>query len=79
MYGLKVFTEDGEFFGTVEELIITQSRINSWRISSTKNSILSRLLGNAKGVIVPHNLIEAIGGIIIINKNALPSNKQEED
>ncbi len=79
MYGKKVFTESGDFFGTVEEVIITQSRIYSWKIVSEKNSILSRLFENSKGVIVQHNLIKAVQDIVIVNDIALPSNKQEED
>lgn len=79
MYDMKVFTESGEFFGTVEEVIISQSRINSWKVVSTKDSMLSRLLKNVKGVIVPHNLVKAVGDIIIISDSAFPSGKQEED
>lgn len=77
MYGMKAFTESGDFFGTIEEVIITNSCIHSWRIISVKNSLLARLLGNSKGVIVPHNLIKAVGDIVIINNNALPSNKED--
>ena len=79
MYGMKVFTESGDFFGTVEEVIIIKSRVYGWKILSEKNSILSRFLGNVKGVIVPHNLVKAIQDIIIISDSAVPSNKQEED
>lgn len=79
MYGMKAFTESGEFFGTVEEVIITQSRIHGWRISSARNSMLSRVIGNAKGVIVPHNLIKDIGDIIIVHDSALPLHGHEED
>lgn len=79
MYDTKAFIESGEFFGTVEDVIITKSTIYGWRISSAKDSILVELLGNAKGVIVPHNLIKAVGDIIIIDNSALPSNKEEED
>ncbi len=77
MYGMKAFTEGGDFFGTIEEVIITHSPIHSWRMISVKNSLLNKLLGNAKGVIVPHNLIKAVGDIIIIDNNALPSNKED--
>lgn len=79
MYDMEVFTESGEFFGTVEEVIISQSRINSWKVVSTKDSMLSRLLKNAKGVIVPHNLVKAVGDIIIISDSAFSSSKQEKD
>lgn len=79
MYEMKAFTQSGEFFGTVEEAIIIHSKIYGWRISSTKKSILSNFLGNIKGVIVPHNLIKAIGDIIIVYDSAVPSHEQAED
>jgi len=39
---------------------------------------LSKLLGGAKGVIVPHQLVKAIGDVMIINKAAIPSYSEEE-
>ncbi|MCH8003851.1 MAG: PRC-barrel domain-containing protein [Nanoarchaeota archaeon] len=78
-YGMKVYTESGDFFGTVEEVIITHSGIHGWKVVAEKNSGLSRLLGNVKGVIVPHKLIKAIQDIMIVYDNVFPSNKQGED
>lgn len=79
MYGLDVFTESGDLFGTVKEVFIIQSRVHSWKITSAKQSIRSRVIGNAKGVIVPHSLVKAVGDIIIVYDGALPSYKQEKD
>ena len=76
---MKVFTESGDFFGTVKEVIIIKSRVHGWKVIAEKNSKLRKFLGNIKGVIVPHNLIKAIQDIMIVYDNALPSNKQEED
>jgi len=77
-YGMKVFTDGGEFFGEVEESILTKNKINGWRIKATKNSFLSKALGSAKGVIVPHQLVKSVGDILIISKAAVPSYDSEE-
>ena len=78
-YDMKVFTDVGEYFGDIEESIITQNRIFGWRVRATKNSFLNKVLGSAKGVIVPHQLVKSIGDIMIISKAALTSSSEEEE
>ena len=78
-YDMKVFTDNGEYFGDIEESILTQNKIFGWRIRSTKNSFLNRILGSAKGVIVPHQLVKAVGDIIIIAKSAVPTGSSSEE
>ena len=36
------------------------------------------LLGGAKGVIIPHQFVKAIGDILVINKSSLPVDSGEE-
>lgn len=72
-YDMRVFTDNGEYFGDVEESILTQNKIFGWRVRATKNSFLNKVLGSAKGVIVPHQLVKSIGDIMIISKAAVPS------
>ena len=72
-YDMKVFTDDGLYFGDVEEAIVSSNRLFGWRVKSTKNSYLTKVLGGAKGVIVPHQLVKAIGGIMIISRAAIPA------
>ena len=69
---MKVFTDTGDYFGDIEEGIITANKIFGWRVRATRNSSLSQLLGGAKGVIVPHRLVKAVGDIVIISKSAIP-------
>ncbi len=76
IYELKVFTDQGDYFGDVEEAILATNKIFGWRIKATKNSSLHRILGGAKGVIVPHQLVRAIGNIMIISKSAIPSSEE---
>jgi sporulation protein YlmC with PRC-barrel domain len=78
-YEMKVFTDSGDYFGDVEEAILTQSKITGWRVRATKNSFLNKVLGSAKGVIVPHQLVKSIGDIMIINKSAIPSYDPDDE
>jgi len=77
-YDMRVFTDVGEYFGDIEESIITHNKVFGWRVRATKNSFLNKVLGSAKGVIVPHQLVKSIGDIMIISKAALPSSNEEE-
>jgi len=78
-YDMKVFTDTGDYFGDVEDNIITANKVFGWKIKATKNSFLSKVLGSAKGVIVPHQLVKAVGDILIISKSAIPSYAEEKD
>ena len=78
-YDMRVFTDSGEYFGDVEESILTNTKIFGWKVRATKNSFLNKVLGSAKGVIVPHQLVKAIGDIMIISKTAIPAYKNEEE
>ena len=76
-YSMKVFTDAGEYFGDIEEAQLTKNKVSGWRIRSTRNSFLSKVLGSAKGVIVPHQLVKSVGDIMIISKTAVPSYSEE--
>lgn len=78
-YDLRVYTDSGDYFGDVEDSIISSNKVFGWKIKATKNSFLSRVLGSAKGVIVPHQLVKSIGDVLIISKNAIPSSGSAED
>ena len=71
-YDLKVFTDAGDYFGDIEDCIVQSNRVSGWKIKATKNSFLSKVLGSAKGVIVPHQMVKAIGDVFIISKGAAP-------
>ena len=75
---MRVFTDTGDYFGDVEEVILTQTKIIGWRVKSSRNSVLSKLLGSAKGVVVPHQLVKSVGDVMIISKAAMPSYTGEE-
>ena len=77
IYDMKVFTDAGEYFGDIEEGIIQTNKVFGWRVKATRNSTLSKILGGAKGVIVPHKFVKAVGDIMLISRQAIPSYKEE--
>ncbi len=77
-YNMKVFTDSGDYFGDIEETLMTKTKVFGWRIRATKNSYLNKVLGSAKGVIVPHQLVKNIGDIMIISRAAVPNYTPEE-
>ncbi|MEK6968960.1 MAG: PRC-barrel domain-containing protein [Nanoarchaeota archaeon] len=77
-YDLRVFTDSGDYFGDIEDTIVQGNKVSGWKIRATKNSFLSKVLGSAKGVIVPHQFVKAIGDVLIISKNAAPGGSVEE-
>ncbi len=65
--GLRVYTIDGEFFGEIEDAIVSTNKVVGWRVKTTHNSsLLKKSLPSAKGVQIPHQLVRAIGQIMII-------------
>ena len=77
-YDMKVFTDSGDYFGDIEEAMLTPTKVYGWRVRASRNSFLSKVLGSAKGVVVPHQLVKAIGDIMIISKTAVPQYTPEE-
>ena len=68
VYDMKVFTDTGYFFGEVEEALLEENRVKSWKIKAVPGSMLSSKVRDAKGVIIPHKFFKAFGDIIIIQE-----------
>lgn len=77
VFGMPVYTDEGFYYGDVEEAVLQGNKVAGWRIKATRNSHLSRVLGGAKGVTVPHQLVRSIGDILIISKSAMPAPDEE--
>jgi sporulation protein YlmC with PRC-barrel domain len=77
--GRRVYADSGDLFGLVEEVNLVDNKIDGWRIVVSRESGMMSMLGGARGIIVPHQFIKAIGDIIIINKNAVPIQTEEEE
>ena len=68
--GKRVFTDSGEFFGEVEEANLFENKLDGWRIKVSGG--ITSLIGGARGVIVPHNFVKAVGDVVIVSKAAIP-------
>lgn len=77
--GRRVYTDAGDLFGLIEEVNLIDNKIDGWRIVVSRESGMMQILGGARGIIVPHQFIKAIGDIIIINQGAVPIKQQEEE
>ena len=73
-----VYTDTGELFGQVDEVVIIKNKIDSWKVRSVRDSFLSKTMPGAKGVIIPHQLVKSIGSIMIVAQAAAPTNIIEE-
>jgi len=75
--GMQVYTDSGDFLGEVEEAVLIKNKIDGWKVRATKNSFLTKALSGAKGVVIPHQLVKAVGNIFIVSRNAAPSYSEE--
>jgi len=76
MIGLKVFTDGGDYFGEIEEANLSENKVDGWRIKIARDSALAPFLGGAKGIIVPHQFVKAVGDVVVINKSAIPAKEE---
>jgi len=74
--GRKVYTDTGDYFGEIEEANLIENRVDSWRIRVA--SSMGNFLGGARGVIIPHQFVKAIGDIVVVSKANLPLEEGEE-
>ncbi|MFA5173944.1 MAG: PRC-barrel domain-containing protein [Candidatus Pacearchaeota archaeon] len=74
--GKKVFTDTGDYFGEVEESNLVENKVDGWRIRIA--SSMGNFLGGAKGVIIPHQFVKAVGDIVIVSRANLPLDEGEE-
>jgi len=72
--GKNAFTSDGDFFGQIDDVNLTENKIDGWKVK-IGSSFLS-MFGGAHGVIIPHAMVRAIGDVVIVNKNSLPVNSE---
>ena len=79
VYEMKVFTDSGYFFGEIEEALIEDNRIKSWKIKAVAGSLLASKVRDAKGVIIPQKFFRAFGDIIIIQDVDFGSSGAEEE
>tara|TARA_Y100000310_G_scaffold138173_1_gene137079 strand:- start:13442 stop:13765 length:324 start_codon:yes stop_codon:yes gene_type:complete len=74
--GKKVYTDTGDFFGEVEESNLIENKVNGWRIRIS--SSMGNFLGGARGVIIPHQFVKAVGDVVIVSRASLPLDEGDE-
>jgi len=74
--GKKVYTDIGDFFGEVEESNLVENKVGSWRIRVA--SSMGGFLGGARGVVIPHQFVKAVGDVIIVSRASLPLDEGDE-
>lgn len=74
--GKKVYTDTGDYFGEVEEANLIENKVDSWRIRIA--SSMGSFLGGARGVIIPHQFVKAVGDVIVVSRASLPLEEGEE-
>ena len=72
--GKRVYTDSGDYFGEVEEANLVENKVDSWRIKVSGG--IGSFLGGARGVVIPHQFVKAIGDVCVVSKASLPM--QEE-
>lgn len=83
MFNKDVFTNKGFYCGKVNDLEFDLSRfkIRALVISADKNSVLGKMVGGKKGVIIPYPMVQAVGDVVIIKHisgTSLPEETSEE-
>ena len=74
--GKHAYTSDGDYFGQVEEVNLVDNKIDGWKIRLS-SGIMSAI-GGARGVIIPHQFVKAIGDVFVVTKASLPTTSSEE-
>ena len=77
--GMKVFTDGGDYFGEVEEANLIENKVDGWRIKIARDSTLAPYLGGARGLIVPHQFVKAIGDVVVVSKSAVPMKEEASE
>ena len=74
--GKKVYTDVGDYFGEIEEAILAENKVDSWRIRVAREMV--NQLNGARGVIIPHQFVKAVGDVVIVSRASLPLEEGEQ-
>ncbi len=73
--GKDVFTTKGVYAGRVAdlEMHLDKFRIKSIVVEAGKGSFLASMVGGKRGVIIPYQLVESVGDVVIIKHIVAPA------
>lgn len=74
--GRNAYTDSGDLLGQIEEVNLVDNKVDGWRIKVS--GAMSHLIGGARGIIVPHQFVKAVGDIFIVNRTSLPIREDEQ-
>lgn len=66
-YGRTVYTDDGNFFGKVQDAVVGKYSVHGWVVQITPESVLKKTVPTVKAVVVPHKAVRAIGDVFLIS------------
>lgn len=73
--GKDVYTSEGDFFGQVEEVNLVDNKIDGWKVKV--GTSFMTMFGGARGVVIPHQFVKAVGDVIVVNKSSLPTRGED--
>ena len=81
MFGKDVFTNKGVYAGKVAdvEVDLAKFRTRALIVEAAKGSFLSSIVGGKRGVIIPYQLVDSIGDVVIIKHIASPTMPEEQE
>ncbi len=75
--GKQVYTSDGDYFGQIEDVNLADNKVDGWKVRINGNFM--QMLGGARGAVIPHQFVKAIGDVVVINRSSLPSRDDSVD
>jgi sporulation protein YlmC with PRC-barrel domain len=81
MFGKDVFTGKGFYAGKIsdKEFDLSRFKIRSLVIEAAHGSFLGKALGGKRGVIIPYQMVQAIGDVVIIKHIPTPTGAEGEE
>lgn len=73
--GKQVYTSDGDYFGTIEDVNLSDNKVDGWKVRI--NGSFMNMLGGARGAVIPHQFVKAIGDVVVVNRASLPNNDSD--
>jgi sporulation protein YlmC with PRC-barrel domain len=70
--GKQVYTSDGDYFGQIEDVNLSDNKVDGWKVRI--NGSFMSMLGGARGAVIPHQFVKAIGDVVVVNRASLPNN-----
>jgi len=80
MFNKDVFTDRGFYCGKVSDVEFDLSRfkLRALVIEAAKGTFLGKMVGGKKGIIVPYQMVQATGDIVLIKHMSTPMPEEGE-